>query len=156
MLSAMARSGLATLVERYPSDAFLNWNQVHELARRGVAIGAHAHWHMPMHDRQSPDYLIEQTETPRRRIVARIGECRAFSYPFGNVGDVSEGAWRATKDAGYDFAFTTLAGTLDGGHNRWLLPRYGIGLAETHVASVVPMLRAGNRRLNRWQRTLAA
>jgi hypothetical protein len=156
MMATLARSGRASLVDHFASDAFLNWNEVRELAKRGVAIGAHAHWHMPMHENQSPEYLAEQARLPRKRIIDRVGECRAFAYPFGNVGDVCEAAWRAVRDAGYDFGFTTLAGTLDGGHNRWLLPRYGIGLSERHVAGIVPMLRTGNRRLSRWQRSLAA
>src|ERR1700741_1634801 len=156
MMGALARAGGEPLIQQFQSDVFLTWDQVRALAKRGVAIGAHAHWHMPMHARQSRAYLTEQARIPRQRIVAEVGQCSAFAYPFGNVGDISSEAWRAVKDAGYDFAFTTLSGTLDGGCNRWLLPRYGIGLRETHVASIVPMLRAGNRRLSRWQRELAA
>ena len=156
MTATLAKAGMATLAARYPSDTFLSWDQVRALKKRHVTIGAHAHWHMPMHARQSREYLTAQARIPRQRIIAEIGECRTFAYPFGNVGDVSQAAWKAVKAAEYDYAFTTLAGTLDGGHNRWLLPRYGIGLSETHVASVVPMLRAGNRRLSRWQRALAA
>jgi len=156
MTGALAGAGLEGLIDRFRSDTFLTWDQARALAKRGVAIGAHAHWHMPMHARQSRAYLTEQARIPRERIVAEVGQCSAFAYPFGNVGDISSEAWRAVKDAGYDFGFTTLSGTLDGGCNRWLLPRYGIGLRETHVASIVPMLRAGNRRLSRWQRELAA
>ena len=156
MMAALAKAGLETLPLRYKSDAFLTWDQVRQLRDRGVAIGAHAHWHMPMHARQSLAWLTEQARLPRQRLIEEIGACRAFAYPFGNVGDVSQAAWRAVKEAGYDFGFTTLAGTLDGGRNRWLLPRYGIGRKETHVASVVPMLRAANMRLSRWQKRLAA
>lgn len=156
MTGILARTGLESLLQQFPSDAFLTWDQVRALAARGVTIGAHAHWHMPMHAQQPRDYLAEQARIPRERIAAEIGACRAFAYPFGNVGDVSQDAWRAVQDAGYDFAFTTLSGTLDWSGNRWLLPRYGIGLGETHVASIVPMLRAGNRRLARWQKELVA
>src|SRR5262249_16273867 len=137
MMGILSRNGLESLVQRYPSDAFLTWDQARALAKRGVAIGAHAHWHMPMHARQSAAYLAEQARIPRDRIMAESGACRAFAYPFGNVGDISHDAWRAVERAGYDFGFTTLSGTLDGGRNRWLLPRYGIGLSETHVASIV-------------------
>jgi peptidoglycan/xylan/chitin deacetylase (PgdA/CDA1 family) len=156
MMATLKKAGMGNLPGRYKSDAFLTWDQIRALANRGVAIGAHAHWHMPMHSRQTRAYLAEQARLPRERIIAEVGECRAFAYPFGNVGDVSQAAWKAVKLAGYDYGFTTLAGTLDGGHNRWLLPRYGIGLSETNVASMVPLLRTGNARLARWQRELAA
>ena len=156
MLAALAKAGMQTLPGRYASDAFLSWDQIRSLRDRGVAIGAHAHWHMPMHAKQSLSYLAEQARLPRERIIAEVGSCRAFAYPVGNIGDISQPAWRAVKKAGYEFGFTTLSGTLDGGHNRWLLPRYGIGLKDTGVASIVPMLRAGIRRLSRWQKALAA
>jgi hypothetical protein len=60
------------------------------------------------------------------------------------------------RDAGFSHAFTTLSGSLAVGGNRFLLPRYGIGARDTHIATLVSLLRAGNRRLLRWQQTLDA
>jgi len=136
------------------SEQFLNWNQVRTLAGQGVTIGAHAHWHWPMHDRQEAKYLRDQAELPRRRIEQEVGSCRYFAYPFGNAGDVGSQAWKAVREAGYDYAFTTLAGTLHAKQNPWLLPRYGLAPQESDLPSLLPLLRLGNSRVARWQRQL--
>ena len=156
MADVLRQAGLAPLIERFASETFLTWQQLRALKGRGVEIGAHADWHWPMNAAQTDDQLRHQAGRPRARIEAEIGPCRAFAYPFGNIPDVCGGAWRAVRDAGYDYGFTTVSGSLDGGANRFLLPRYGIGPAETHVASLDPAPSAGNARLSKWQRALAA
>jgi peptidoglycan/xylan/chitin deacetylase (PgdA/CDA1 family) len=147
--------GLDALARRYVSDAFLTWPEVAALKADGVEIGAHAHWHWPMHGAQSAAYVAEQARLSRARIEAEIGPCRYFAYPFGNTADVGRDAWRAVRDAGYDYAFTTLSGSLDASTNRWLMPRYGLELSEPRLPALVPWLRAGNARLRAWQRLMA-
>jgi peptidoglycan/xylan/chitin deacetylase (PgdA/CDA1 family) len=156
MMAALPPQQLRRLIEKYASETFLNWDQVRELNRRGVEIGAHGHRHWPMNASQTPDMLREQSAGAKARVEHQIGPCRYFSYPFGNKGDVSRDAWQAVRDAGYDCAFTTLAGTLDASANRFLLPRFGLDFEAAHVATLISMLRAGNPRVARWQRELAA
>ncbi|HEX3810248.1 MAG TPA: polysaccharide deacetylase family protein [Rhizomicrobium sp.] len=156
MAAVLSDVSLNHIADGFSSDKFLNWDDVRALKKSGVEIGAHAHWHWPMNQNQSPQSLLEQARLPKARIEAEVGACRFFAYPFGNVDDVGREAWRAVKDAGYDAAFTTLSGTLDASTNRFLLPRYGLGLSERHAASLIPLLRAGNRRLVRWQKAMAA
>ena len=155
MMAAFAPNELAALIEKFPSEKFLTWDQARELKKRGVEIGAHAHWHWPMNAAQSGDYLREQAATSRARIEAEIGPCRNFAYPFGNIDDVSAPAWRAVREAGYDHAFTTLSGSLGAAQNPFLLPRYGLGAEDNNLASLIPLLSAGNKRLMRWQERLA-
>jgi peptidoglycan/xylan/chitin deacetylase (PgdA/CDA1 family) len=145
---------LTELQHRYSSDAFLTWPEIVALKAEGVEIGAHAHLHWPMHAAQSHAYLREQAVLSRARIEAEVGACRYFAYPFGNTEDVSREAWHAVRDAGYEYAFTTLSGSLDASTNRWLMPRYGLGPRETRLPSLVPFLRAGNARLTAWQRLI--
>jgi peptidoglycan/xylan/chitin deacetylase (PgdA/CDA1 family) len=154
MLAALGPQRLFELTEQFSSERFLNWAELRELHKRGVAIGAHAEWHWPMNAAQSPDWLRRQARGARLRIAEEIGACHAFAYPFGNAGDVSSDAWRAVRDAGYDHAFTTMSGSLDGGANPWLLPRYGLAPREPKLPAIVPLLRAGNARLMRWQSRL--
>lgn len=156
MTAALAEAGLAAQIERFTSESFLTWDQVRELKARGVEIGAHADWHWPMNAAQTSEQLRHQAAYPRARIEAEIGSCRAFAYPFGNTPDICANAQRAVRDAGYEYGFTTVSGTLDAGHNRFLLPRYGVGPMETHVASLIPLVVAGNPRLERWQKSIAA
>jgi hypothetical protein len=108
-----------------------------------------------MHDGQSRATLKEQACLPRARIEAEIGPCRFFAYPFGNTNDVCSLAWQAVRDAGYEYAFTTVSGSLDASLNPFLLPRYGIlSPRDRHLASALALLRVGNARLTRWQRQL--
>ena len=155
MEAALEPTDLPALLERFRSDRFLNWDEVRALKQRGVEIGAHAHLHWPMHGAQTRDYLIEQARLPRERIEAEVGPCRYFAYPFGNTPDICREAWQAVRDAGYEYGFTTLSGSLDASVNRWLMPRYGLELHEPRLASVIPFLRAGNARLTAWQRQMA-
>ena len=156
-----AREAVAAMTQgngsapNYESERFLTWDEVRELARRGVTIGAHAHWHWAMHAGEAADSLRRQAQQPRRRIEAEVGPCRHFAYPFGNKGDVCAAAWRAVRDAGYDYAFTTLSGTLNGSQNPWLLPRYGLEPREPNLSATLPLLRLGNARVAQWQRSLA-
>jgi peptidoglycan/xylan/chitin deacetylase (PgdA/CDA1 family) len=147
-------AGLTELQRRYSSDAFLTWPEIVALKADGVEIGAHAHLHWPMHGAQSSFYLREQAVLSRARVEAEVGPCRYFAYPFGNTQDVCREAWHAVRDAGYEYAFTTLSGSLDASTNRWLMPRYGLGASEPRLPSLVPFLRAGNARLAAWQRQI--
>jgi len=155
MQAAIEPALLASLLERFRSDSFLDWPQVKILKEKGVEIGAHAHVHWPMHGAQPPSYLVEQARLARARVEAEIGPCRYFAYPFGNTGDVCRAAWQAVRDAGYDYAFTTLSGSLDASRNPYLMPRYGLQMREPKLASTVPILRMGNGRLRNWQRQLS-
>jgi peptidoglycan/xylan/chitin deacetylase (PgdA/CDA1 family) len=150
MQAVLTNAGI-DVAERFPSERFLNWDQVRALDRRGVEIGAHADWHWPMHENQSAEYLVEQAVRSKRRITQEIGACRAFAYPFGQRPDIARAAWAAVRDAGYDHAFTTIAGTLDAGSNDWLLPRYGLAQQEANLAALLPVMRANNARLLQWQ-----
>jgi peptidoglycan/xylan/chitin deacetylase (PgdA/CDA1 family) len=148
-------SVLEGLLEKFSSERFLTWDQIRALKRRGVEIGAHAHRHWPMNEFQSPSMLQEQTVLAKARIEAEVGRCRYFSYPFGNKGDISKSAWQFVRDAGFDYGFTTLAGSLDARTNPFLLPRFGIEARAAHLTALISMLRAGNPRVARWQRELA-
>jgi peptidoglycan/xylan/chitin deacetylase (PgdA/CDA1 family) len=155
MAGAFPPGRLAELAARFPSEHFLNWDGVRALKAKGVEIGAHADTHWPMHGGQNPAWLTHQARASRARIEAEVGPCRFFAYPFGNTPDIGSAAWAAVRDAGFSHAFTTLSGTLTDAANPWLLPRYGIGPKDTHIASLVPLLRLGNRRVRRFQQRLA-
>ncbi|MBV9551025.1 MAG: polysaccharide deacetylase family protein [Alphaproteobacteria bacterium] len=154
MKAAFAPEVLNDLVERFASEKFLTWDEVRRLAARGVTIGAHGDSHWPMHDRQSSSWLAQQAMGAKAHIEAEVGPCRFFAYPFGNTRDVGPAAWKAVRDAGFHYGFTTLAGSLPGGRNPFLLPRYGLGPRDSHIASLVPFLPAGNRRVRAWQAAL--
>ncbi|MBS0275799.1 MAG: polysaccharide deacetylase family protein [Proteobacteria bacterium] len=150
MKTVLAKTG-AGIKAKYESENFLTWDQVRALDRAGVEIGAHADSHWAMHQDQPQDFLREQALRPKLRIEKEIGHCRFFAYPFGQRGDIGRGAWEAVRDAGYQNAFTTIAGTLNASTNPWLLPRYGLAAEESNLAAFLPVLRANNPRLRTWQ-----
>jgi peptidoglycan/xylan/chitin deacetylase (PgdA/CDA1 family) len=156
MIKILTPEKVAELFLRFRSEEFLNWEQIRELHRRGVTVGAHAHWHWPLNESQAETYVSQQVRLPKVRIEAEVGPCTAFAYPFGNIGDISRTAWEAVQDAGYTHAFTTLSGSLESEMNPFLLPRYSLGLKENRAPSLIPLLRAGNSRVLEWQKTLAA
>jgi peptidoglycan/xylan/chitin deacetylase (PgdA/CDA1 family) len=147
MTAQFDRATLAALLAIFSSETFLTWDGVRALQRRGVTIGAHAHRHWAMNDRQAVMTLRLEAETSKRRIEEEIGRCRYFSYPFGNKEDISTGAWRAVRDAGYDCAFAAFSGSLDAQANRFLLPRFAIGSDASHLTT---LLRTGDSG-PRWQ-----
>lgn len=155
MRHALSEAGLGEALERFPSEKFLNWDGVRALAARGVTISAHAHFHWPLHAEETAEYLKVQAVLPKQRIEAEVGPCRHFAYPFGNEGDISAAGRRAVRDAGYEYAFTTMSAALASDCDPWLLPRYGLAPHETNLAGLVPLLRLGNGRLSRWQMALA-
>lgn len=154
MLKAPFVRDLAGIVAEHSAESFLTWATLRALRSSGVEIGAHAHVHWPMHAGQSSDYLRVQAQHSRDRVEAEVGPCRFFAYPFGNIGDVSEGAWQAVRHAGYEYGFSTCSGSLDASANPFLMPRYGIGPRDTHISGIVPILRMANRRLVQWQHSL--
>jgi peptidoglycan/xylan/chitin deacetylase (PgdA/CDA1 family) len=156
MKNAFAAGQLEEFRRRFPSERFLTWSEVEALHNRGVEIGAHAHWHWPMNEFQPDEYMHAQARWARQAIVARLGHCRYFAYPFGNFGDIAPAAWHAVRDAGYSHAFTTLSGTLRGDLNPWLLPRYALRAEEPSLDSILPMLRLADRRVSRFAKSLAS
>jgi len=155
MIALLDPDMVNAMLDAFSSERFLNWNQVRALRQRGVEIGAHAHRHWPMNEYQRPAMLREQAELSKQLIEREVGPCHYFAYPFGNKGDISREAWHAVRDAGYEAGFTTLSGTLDAQANRYLLPRYGIEPEAPHLATLISLLRAGNNRVNRFQKALA-
>ncbi|HEY2033259.1 MAG TPA: polysaccharide deacetylase family protein [Rhizomicrobium sp.] len=150
MKRVLAKTGI-DLKEKYASETFLTWDQVRALDRDGVEVGAHADIHWAMHEGQPQDFLHEQALRPKQRIEKEIGSCGFFAYPFGQSGDIGRNAWEAVRDAGYEHAFTTIAGTLNASPNPWLLPRYGLAAEEANLSAFLPVLRANNARLRTWQ-----
>jgi peptidoglycan/xylan/chitin deacetylase (PgdA/CDA1 family) len=147
---------LDCLRAEFASERYLTWSEVKSLHRRGVEIGAHAHWHWPMNAQQSDDEILLQAVLPREAIAAQTGHCNYFSYPFGNDGDVSPAARRAVREAGYSHAFTTLSGTLHPSLDPWLLPRYALRAEEPNLSALIPLLRLGDARVSRIAKRLAA
>jgi peptidoglycan/xylan/chitin deacetylase (PgdA/CDA1 family) len=99
----------------------MTWDQVGEMVDAGTEIGAHTLTH-PKLSTLHGEELREQLVDSRRAIIARLGRCDLFAYPFG---DLAPETVRAVADAGYRYAFAQpTAGQAR--HTRFTIPRIAV------------------------------
>ncbi len=104
-------------------DTFMDWEQVADMRKAGVAFGGHGADHCVL-TRVSPEVVEAEVQTSYSTIGARLGEpARSFAYPGGG--------WSASvvdrvKRAGYDLAFTIESGHVSVGDDRFSLRRMNI------------------------------
>lgn len=85
----------------------LTWAQVEEMARAGVAFGAHTMSHRSLPD-LAPDEARREIVGSRDAVAARLGTgVQTFCYPRGHFDD---GVKQAVRTAGFQIAVTTLPG----------------------------------------------
>lgn len=86
------------------SSSMLNWQQVAEMARGGVFIGAHTRSH-PVLAGQPSARLEDEIAGSRRDLESHIdAPVRYFAYPYGGRRDLDDSAVEAVRRAGYDAA----------------------------------------------------
>jgi len=121
-----------------PRDELLtmSWEQIQELAARGVGVESHSlsHRHLPELadeelDRELRDARAALEERLRRR-------CRFLAYPFG---DQDERVRRAAARAGYEAAFA-VEGTRG---ERFALPRVALYRGEGALRVALKTVRRG-------------
>jgi peptidoglycan/xylan/chitin deacetylase (PgdA/CDA1 family) len=80
----------------------LDWDQLRELAERGVEIGSHTVTH-PRLTKLTDDELDRELRDSRERIADELRRpCRFFAYPYG---DEDARVRASTRRAGYEAAF---------------------------------------------------
>jgi peptidoglycan/xylan/chitin deacetylase (PgdA/CDA1 family) len=105
----------------------LTWTQVREMQKSGwVSFGAHTIHHPDLGNLTNP-----------AEVQREVGECRTtleqqlrrpahiFAYPFGHIGDKG---LEAVKQAGYDWAVTTISGVNTRRSDPYLLRRRGMSV----------------------------
>jgi peptidoglycan/xylan/chitin deacetylase (PgdA/CDA1 family) len=107
----------------------LTWDQLRELKRAGVTIGAHtaSHLRMPL---SSESQNRDDLERSRQRFEQELGEApRLFAYPFGEYS-------LAVRPlvAGFDAAFGQHSGVVHAGGDFLFLPRFSVNEAYGEMA----------------------
>jgi peptidoglycan/xylan/chitin deacetylase (PgdA/CDA1 family) len=111
---AQRRRYLATLRELSPYPvgadrerlAFLTWDEVRTLARRGFEIGSHTVDH-PILSRLRPEELAWQLATSRTTVERETGRpCTCIAYPNGEPADIPGDIEHAARRAGYRMGLT--------------------------------------------------
>jgi len=80
----------------------MKWNELRELAERGIEVSSHtvSHPHLP---RLSDAELADELRVSKQRLEAELGRpCPMLAYPFG---DCDERVRAAARAAGYEAAF---------------------------------------------------
>ncbi len=87
----------------------LTWTQVREMQESGwVSFGAHTMYHPDLGNLVDPAEVQREVGECRTVLEHQLGRpVRIFAYPFGHIGDHG---LRAVKQAGYDWAVTTMPG----------------------------------------------
>lgn len=123
LVEAMGAARQAELDARFASDQPMTWAQVKALHDAGVEIGAHAHDHAILHRGQPKAEIDHQVMTSKTTIEDKLGRCRYFAFPVGNVAHIGPVALEAVRNAGFDAAFSTINGTLGASKDDFVHPR---------------------------------
>ncbi len=118
------------LVERAgakpPDNLMMRSDQISELARSGMELGAHTVSHPILRAISDEDAAAEMRDS-RTTLEALAGApVSAFAYPNGRLGDDYEARHAAiAKRVGFEFAVSTNAGSARAESDPYQLPRFG-------------------------------
>jgi len=90
---------------------YLDWDEVRELDRAGIEIGAHTHSHDIL-SRLEPAQAARDIERSKEVLERGLGHpVQSFAYPFGRRWDYTAATQEAARAAGFASATTTVGGT---------------------------------------------
>ena len=102
---------------------YLNWDEIRQLRKEGVTIGAHSHQH-PKYTELSLEEVKIDIEKANKRFLSELGELPTFfAYPYGQA---SNQIIRQIQDYKYKFAFGQHSGVINETSNLFYLPRFSI------------------------------
>jgi peptidoglycan/xylan/chitin deacetylase (PgdA/CDA1 family) len=111
-------------------DRFMSWGQVAQTTADGlVAIGSHAHSHLPLDSLSDADLLADLQQanvTMNRELGSRS---QWFAYPNGNY---DQRVMEAVRREGHTMAFTTDSGWVFPGDSPLALKRLNVGERRTN------------------------
>jgi peptidoglycan/xylan/chitin deacetylase (PgdA/CDA1 family) len=109
------------LLRIFPSMQMLSWEEVEQLANAGVEVGSHGVNHEIHHGAQPASLRCRELVDSKLELERRLKRpCNFFAFPNGIFSPTSADE---VCDAGFQLAFTSLAGTVRAGLNPYLLPR---------------------------------
>jgi peptidoglycan/xylan/chitin deacetylase (PgdA/CDA1 family) len=120
----------------------LGWNEVRDMARLGMGIGAHTVRHHSL-AQLDVNSASEEMRVSRMILEDKVGiSVYTMAYPYGVVGrDVSVRTLELAAGAGYRFAATTLARSLRRNDNPLAIPRF---IVEADKARTLAMKVSGS------------
>ncbi|PPR47526.1 MAG: hypothetical protein CFH19_00369 [Alphaproteobacteria bacterium MarineAlpha5_Bin9] len=105
------------------SKNYLNWDEIRQLKKEGVTIGAHSHLHAHL-STMSLDEIKSEIETSNKIFLNEINEIPSlFAYPFG---ETDEKMFNLLEDYKYKVAFGQHSGVINETSNYYYLPRFSL------------------------------
>ena len=109
----------------------LSWDEVREMARNGITIGAHTVTH-PILTRVPKDTAESEILESKLTIEKEIGQpVHLFAYPNGQPEDFNEELEGVVESLGFEAAFTTMSGPIDATALPFTLKRVSIDSRDT-------------------------
>ena len=111
----------STIVDN--SKNYLNWDQIRQLKKEGVAIGAHSHTHNHLTELSNAD-IIKDIELSNKIFLEELGAIPTlFAYPYG---ETNQKIINLLKDYKYKVAFGQHSGVINETSNLYYLPRFSL------------------------------
>ena len=105
------------------SKNYIDWDQIRQLEKEGVTIGAHSHTHAHLPDLSIKE-VIEEIELSNKIFLKELGKTpNLFAYPYG---ETSEEIFQIMKDYNYKVAFGQHSGVINETSNMYYLPRFSL------------------------------
>ncbi len=121
----------STIVQN--SKNYLNWDQIRELKKEGVDIGAHSHTHAHMPD-LSLEELKNEIEISNKIFLKELGEIPTlFAYPYG---EANAQLIELLKEYKYKVAFGQHSGVINETSNMYYLPRFSLNEKYSKIERV--------------------
>lgn len=132
-LEERARSLMDTPSTHASTDRFMSWPQAEELREAGHYPESHGCSHTRM-TRLTDDALRRELIESRECIAGKTGH-RPSTMAYPN-GDHDPRIMAHVREAGYDLAFTTIAGWVNRGHESLAIPRINMDEAGTRTEAL--------------------
>lgn len=117
-------------IDQKKAGEMMSWDQIRELAKAGVTIGAHTASHLHMADSDAAQNRAN-IERSNARFRAELGKVPTlFAYPYG---EMNRAVGVLVADAGYKAAFGQQSGVIDATSNFYYLPRFAL---NEHYGSI--------------------
>ena len=112
---------------KHPSNySPLSWTEVHTMSEAGIDFGAHTMSH-PILGRLTVAEQKKEIIPSQTLIIQKLGSCRHFAYPNGQVGDWNDGTLKILESVNFTAAWTTIPRRVKLETDRaLLLPRHTI------------------------------
>jgi peptidoglycan/xylan/chitin deacetylase (PgdA/CDA1 family) len=115
---------------RAAAEPYLGWEELVEVAQRGVAIGSHSFHHRSL-GALDAEAVRGEGQRSRELLEERLQRpVHSFAYPFGTRTDYDATTGRILGETGYRSVFTSQHGSIRRGANPLELPRVKVEAGE--------------------------